>query len=295
MACPQPTYWDYFVSGGTAGKYTVGTRDVKDPVQGSFLLNCSFIAVLASLAWKKTIPALKNHTINLELTEPYTFTFYGNADTPTQKTNGTLPLDANRKLLHAKSDTDTIEIWPALWEKAYYQWLDNLPKETDKPNYCLHTEWQSPVTLMFQLTGRIPFQKISNGITTLNATAAFSEIDSWCSGCPIATYRTIKSPAVAWSYDPMVANPAKVQFSSDTVGPQHTYSLLGVAAKKYIVLRNPYGSGKKEPDPTLVSLYNADALWCSNSINLVNKTDGIFAISTDEFVKYFEGYAWMPL
>jgi hypothetical protein len=294
MACPQPTYFDYFSSGGIAGKYTVGTRDVKDPVQGSYLNNCSFIAVLTSLAWKKTILALQNHTINLTLTEPYTFTFYANVNIPiSQKTNGTLPQDANRKLLHAKSDTDATEIWPALWEKAYYQWLENLPKVTDQPNYCLHTAWQSPITLLLQLTGKTPVQKISNGSTTLNATAAFSEIDSWCSGCPVATYRTIKSPAVAWSYDPNVANPANVQFSSDTIAAQHTYSLLGVAAKKFIVLRNPYGSGKKEP--TLVSLYNADALWCSNNINLVNKTDGIFAISADDFVKYFAGYAWMPI
>jgi hypothetical protein len=296
MACPKPTYFEKFSSGGTAGTYTLETRDVKDPAQGNYLNNCSFIAVLSSLAWKKAIPALKTHTINLPLKDPYTFKFYINETTfISQKTNGTLPQDANRKLLHAKSDTSAIEIWPALWEKAYYQWLDNLPKETDQPDYCLHTEWQSPLTLLRQLTGKIPVQNISNGSSTLDATAVFSDIDSWCNSCPIATYRSIKSPAVAWSYDPIVANPAKVQFSSNTIAAQHTYSLLGVAAENYIVLRNPYGSGKREPDPALVALKNTDALWCSTSINLVYTTDGIFAISADDFVKYFAGYAWMPL
>jgi len=294
MACPQPTYFDYFSSGGVAGKYTVGTRDVKDPAQGNYLDNCSLIAVLASLAWKKTIPALQNHTINGNLTEPYTFTFYSSVNTPaTQQTNGWLPQDANRKLLHAKSDTDATEIWPAVWEKAYYQWVDKLPKVTDKPDYYLHTEWQSAVTLLLQLTGKEPVRKISDGITTLNASTTFSDIYNWCSGCPIdATYRTIKSPAVAWSFDPIIANPAKVQFSLDTIPAKHTYSLLGVAGN-YIVLRNPFGSGKKEP--TGVAVYNKNALWCSNNINLVNLNDGIFAISVDDFVKYFQGYAWMPI
>jgi hypothetical protein len=294
MACQQPTYFDYYSSGGTAGKYTVGTRDVKDPVQGNYLNNCSLIAALASLAWKKSIAALNNHTINKELTEPYTFTFYSSANTPgTQQTNGWLPQDTTRKLLHAKSDTGATETWPALWEKAYYQWIDKLPKITDKPNYCLHTEWQSAITLLLQLTGRDPVWKKSDGRSPLIASNTFTDIYNWCSTCPVdATFRTIKSPAVAWSYDPLVFNPAKVQFSLDTIIARHTYSLLGVSGN-YIVLRNPYGSGKKEP--TAIPVCTTNALWCSNNINLVNINDGIFAILIDDFVKYFEGYAWMPI
>jgi hypothetical protein len=294
MVCPTPTYFDYYSSGGNAGVYTVGTREVKDPAQGDYLCNCSLIAALASLAWKKSIAALKNHTINKNLTEPYTFTFYSAADTPaTQQTNGWLPQDANRKLLHAHSDTDPREIWPALWEKAYYQWIDKLPKITDKPDYRLHTEWQSAITLLLHLTGSYPFYKKSDGMTILNATTTFNDISNWSTVCAIdGTFRSIKSPAVAWSFDPKVVNPANVQFSLDTIPPQHTYSLLGVAGN-YIVLRNPYGSGRKEP--TAIPVRKTDALWCSNNINLVNINDGIFAILVDDFVKYFEGYAWMPI
>lgn len=304
MACPQPTYFEPYASGGTSGKYTVGDRDVKDPAQGIYLNNCSLVAVLASLAWKKGIPALRNHTINKALTDPYTFKFYGNADRPEQKTNGTLPQDTNRKLLHGKSDTSVIEIWPAIWEKAYYQWLDNLTKVTDKPNYCIHTEWQSPVTLLYHLTGRIPFERTSNGSDTLDSATAFSEIVNWCDGCGIASHRTIKTPAVAWTYDPRAANPAGVVFSPTTIEAQHTYSLLGVVGKiddqgkwteKYIVLRNPCGSARGDPTAGSVSLYNTDVLWCNSTINFVYKNDGIFAIGADDFVKYFAGYAWMPL
>ncbi len=295
MACPQPAYWDYLAG----GIYTVTSRDVKDPLQGNYLPNCSLIAVLASLAWKKTIPALQNHTITKELTEPYTFTFYTAANTPvTQKTSGKLPLDANRKLLHAKSDTSATEIWPALWEKAYYQWLS----KKDPPDYCLYQQWQNPETVLLHLTGKNPLKTKSNGISCLVAGTTFSQIYSLCESYARSTINyIIKMPAVAWTFDPAVTNPAKVQFSPTTIAARHTYSLLGVVktgtevTQQYIVLRNPYGTTKRDPASGSVSLYNPGGLWCSQNIYLSDTSDGIFAIRADDFVKYFEGYAWMPL
>jgi hypothetical protein len=96
--------WDYYSSGGTVG--TFGTPEMKDPVQGGYLNNCSLIAAFASLAWKgKIIVQPPGPTIT------YSFQFYP-AVKP-QKTDGKLPLDSMGKLMHAKSDTAT-EIWPAL-------------------------------------------------------------------------------------------------------------------------------------------------------------------------------------
>ena len=71
----------------------------------------------------------------------------------------------------------------------------------------------------------------------------------------LQSHRTTKTPAVAWTYDPRVANPAGVVFSPATIEAQHTYSLLGVVGKidhrkwteKYIVLRNPCGSARGNP------------------------------------------------
>ena len=69
MACEQPNSWDYYSSGGTVG--TFGTPEMKDPVQGRYLNNCSLIAAFASLAWKgKIIVQPPGPTIT------YSFQFY---------------------------------------------------------------------------------------------------------------------------------------------------------------------------------------------------------------------------
>ena len=283
MACPQPTKYDYYASGGTLG--TFGTPEFNDPVQGKYLLNCSLIAAFSSLAWKGKIttqPAGPKIT--------YSFQFYN--PNKLQTVDGMTPLDGSGKLLHAKSDTEN-EIWPALYEKAYYMWLDNINVPSGRPNYCTYAGGQDPVTVLKQLTGRNVSQKPA---TPLVALTAFNNIDAFCVNLVSNTNRVIQSPAVAWTYD----NGA--QYSDNTISAKHTYSLLGVAGKKdaqgnwtdrYVVLRNPYG--KVRGDPTgfpAGSLYTA-ALWSKN-INLGNN-DGIFALRYDLFAQYFAGYAWVLL
>jgi len=280
MVCDDKPTWNYYSSGGTLG--TFGTPEVKDPVQGRFLQNCSLIAAFASLAWKGKI-----------VTQPpgpqitYSFQFYPAA--APQKTDGMLPLDSYANLMHAKSDTLT-EIWPALYEKAYYQWLENLGLDnaSGRPSYCSHIGWQNPGTVLSQLTGMATSSK-----TGLVAETAFSDIDAFCVNLVTNTNRAIKSPAVAWTYD------TGSQYSDTTIIAKHTYSLLGVAGRKnaqgnwterYVVLRNPYG--KERGDPTGLpagSLYTG-ALWCKN-INL-GDNDGLFALKYDLFAQYFAGYAW---
>lgn len=283
--CVQPARWDYYASGGTLG--TFGTPDVKDPVQGKYLTNCSLIAGLASLAWKGKIgiqPPGPQYT--------YSFQFYPAARP--QKTDGMLPLDSYGNIMHAKSDNPT-EIWPALYEKAYYQWLDNLGLDnaSARPNYCSHTEWQSPVTVLSQLTGKEVKQKSCQSA----ADTVFSDInDNLCANFnPVVTNRILKTPALAWTYDPAVYNPNGAVYSETTIAARHTYSLLGVTGvkagttwtKKYIVLRNPHGKSTGDPVMSIDDLFTGS--WCT--INLGDK-DGIFALGINQFVKYFAGYAW---
>jgi hypothetical protein len=283
--CVQPAKWDYYSSGGTLR--TFGTIQVNDPVQGNYLLNCSLIAAFSSLAWKAKIttqPAGPKIT--------YSFQFYN--PNKLQQADGMTPLDANGKLLHAKSDTEN-EIWPALYEKAYYMWLDNINNPSGRPDYCKYAAWQSPVTVLNQLTGKNALQKDCQRDFT-SSDAIFSYInDNLCVNYnPTATNRTLMYPAAAWTYNPKVRNPYGVTFSDTTIAAQHTYSLLGVTGtkagttwtSKYIVLRNPYGKGKG--DPGGVTLYNGN--WCN--INL-GTSDGLFALAVDQFVKYFEGFTWV--
>jgi hypothetical protein len=281
--CVQPAKWDYYSSGGTLG--TFGTPNVGDPVQGAYLKNCSLISAFASLAWKGNVITQPSGPASI-----YTFQFYNPNKTIT--TDGRTPLDAYGKLMHAKSDTST-EIWPALYEKAYYMWLDN-KVDPARPDYCKYTGWQSPVTVLNQLTGKTVSQK---SCLSSSADAIFTEINNWCSNFnPIATNRTIKTPAVAWTYDPTISNPNGAVYSDTTIAAQHTYSLLGVTGvksgttwtQKYIVLRNPYGKGKGDPVMAAGDLYTG-SLWCNFNLGV---NDGLFALRYDLFKKYFDGYAW---
>jgi hypothetical protein len=285
MTCPQPAKYDYYSSGGTLG--TFGTLQFNDPVQGDYLQNCSLIASFASLAWKGKI--------NVQPAGPkitYSFQFYN--PNKQQPADGKTPLDATGKLLHAKSETPT-EIWPALYEKAYYMRLDQINDPSGRPDYCKYAAWQSPVTVLNQLTGMQALQKDCQRDFT-GSDAVFSYInDNLCINYnPIATNRILKYPAVAWTYNPQVRNPHGVTFSATTIAAQHSYSLLGVTGtksgttwtSKYIVLRNPYGKGKG--DPVGVSLYNG--AWCGINLGI---SDGIFALAVDQFVKYFEGFTWV--
>lgn len=275
-----------------SGSGAFGTPpDVKDPVQGGVLKNCSLIAAFASLAWKQKISAQAGPI--------YSFKFYrkdqnNNTVEDVQKADGILPLNTFGNLMHAKSDTPS-KFWPALYEKAYYMWLDNvgLQNLSVRPNYCKYTGTQNPSTVLFQLTGKEPAQK-----SWTNADAVFGEIDLWCDNCGRSpTNRIIKTPAVAWTRD------TGTEYSDTTIVVQHTYSLLGVTGekvnnlwtKKYVVLRNPFGTVRKDPASGSVSVYTAGGLWCSTNIYLNDPNDGIFAISAADFFKYFAGYAWTPI
>lgn len=283
--CVQPAKWDYYSSGGTLG--TFGTIQVSDPAQGIYLQNCSLIAAFASLAWKGQI--------NVQPAGPkitYSFQFYN--PNKLQKADGMTPLDAYGKLMHAKSDTPT-EIWPALYEKAYYMWLDKIDAPSGRPNYCKYTGWQSPVTVLSQLTGKAAIQKDCQR-DFASSDAVFSFInDNLCANYnPVATNRTLKYPAVAWTYDPTIRNPYGLQFSEATIAAKHSYSLLGVTGtksgatwtSKYIVLRNP--NGLRTGDPSGVTLYNGT--WCNMNLGT---SDGLFALAVDQFAKYFEGFTWV--
>jgi len=265
---------------------------VKDPVQGPVLKNCSLIAAFASLAWKARI--------GVQTGSPYTFKFYrtdqnNNVIGDSQKADGILPADSTGKLMHARSD-DPSKYWPALYEKAYYMWLDKvgLDKSDGRPNYCNYTQGQNAITVLFQLTG-YKVENIIKKTSLTDANTVFKDIDLWCTGfARSSTNRIINTPAVAWTRD------TGTQYSDTTIIKEHTYSVLGVTGKKdatgqwtekYIVLRNPFGSIGKDPG---LSLYTPSATWCSTYINLADLNDGIFAISAADFFTYFVGFAWTP-
>ncbi len=155
-----------------------GTPNVRDPVQGTVLKNCSLIAALSSMAWKKKIPVQPI---------PCKFTFYDlNNFAPTNRdSDNYLPYDSSGNIMHATSD-DPSKIWPSLYEKAYYQYLDGVTSATGRPDYCKYTGWQSPVTVLKQLMGMTLYQK---NCLNANSDTVFSDIDNGCQNWDRITQR----------------------------------------------------------------------------------------------------------
>ena len=140
MACTEPS-WQMKC------RSIWNTCNVSDPVQGGVLKNCSFIAGIASLAWKQkiSVQASTVHTLSILLRQANNVT-----NTDPQQTDGIVPICCMQSQMHPT------KIWPAFYEKAYYQWLENprTHQTIGRPNYCKYTAWQNPVTVLNQLTGK---------------------------------------------------------------------------------------------------------------------------------------------
>jgi hypothetical protein len=234
------------------------------------------------MVWKNKIPVQPI---------PCKFTFYdmNNFAPTTVYSDNYLPY-SNGNLMHAYSD-DSTKIWPPLYEKAYYQYLDRCTTATGRPIYCNYTGWQNPVTILKQLMGTTPYQK---NCYNANSDSIFTEIDNWCVNWnPVLTNRTMRTPAVAWT------NSVGAQYSDSTIAKEHSYSLLGVTGtkdsqnnnwtSKYVVLRNPWGKRIGDPAMSTPSGILFSGSWCNMNFG---ENDGLFALSADQFVRYFAGYTW---
>ena len=281
------------------GNYITATgMDAIDPVQSSRLINCSLIAAVASCAWTSKGPWYKNVGANNEVVaNAYNLQFYDyGKKVPAVNPSSKLPQDPPGNLIYAKSATAN-ECWPGIIEKGYYMSRDRILRNIDNDtpdieyyNDPLVNPTNNPPSVLYHLLQTEP-QKRSN---LLNG-ADYKEGMIWADLKGISLGRVpnykIRYPAVAYTFD-------KVQntWKTDTISPKHTYSILGLVdtstaanpASKYIVLRDPRGASAEPalPAPDMLT----QGAWL-NGINFANR-DGIFAIRSDLFPVYFQGYAY---
>jgi Calpain family cysteine protease len=273
-----------------------------DPVQSGLLSNCSLIAAIASCAWVAgTKPAwFKSVTSNAAVAGSYSLQFYDYLKpVPLISPSSKLPQPVQDNLIYAKS-TKSDECWPSIIEKGYYMSRDRILRNIDSD--CPDMEYyndetinptRDPPSVLFQLLNTEPVKrsKVLNG-SDYNESMIWGDIKGIGAG-RIPNLKT-KYPAVAYTYDTKQGN-----WKTDTIPPKHTYSILGVTGtldtarppnwtSKYIVLRDTWGFNN---DPSLSS---PDVLtqgtWLSG-IDFAAK-DGIFALRSDLFPVYFQGYAY---
>ena len=295
------------------------TKSVTNPVQGSYLANCYFIAALASVTW--VTPALIKKTVNKAVPDEDKFSFY-----KSPKTTADL-VSLNEKLPYIKSADGTLlpcysrsnrtnESWPALYEKAYAAWIGKQIKPTNpnEPDYTVICKGD-PFRALEQLTNKSSENSVWNTTAFSDGKAIYDIIQKQNVD---ATGLKTKNPAVAVTYPSYTSAPVPailgdashytIQYNSAQIVANHSYSLLGIYSKNgkyYIVLRNPYGIS--DPDASVAPFLTRQGapssypdMFTSGSwgplTSLGKKLedpDGIFALNAEVFRTHFYKFGWI--
>jgi hypothetical protein len=280
------------------GNYITATMTVFDPVQSTVLDNCNLIAAIASCAWTGKGGWYKN-VADEAVAKSYNLQFYDtNKPVPQVSPSSKLPQNPLGNLIHARSATAN-ECWPGIIEKGYYMSRDRILRDIDSDNPDIeyyNNELVNPTndapTVLYHLLNVIAEKR-----SKLLYGSDYTEAMIWSNLKQISAGRVpnfkIKYPAVAYTF-----TKAQDDWKTDTISPRHTYSILGLIdnttippkdpLSKYIVLRDPRGAGG-EPSLLPPAMLTAGA-WL-NSIDFA-KRDGIFALRSDLFPTYFQGYAY---
>ena len=262
------------------GTFFNETAEFFDPVQGA-VANCYFIAALASVAW--ATPYRIQHLTRATGQGQDQFTnlikFYkpdsnGALDKEIEVTD-TVPVNSTTGGFIYCRSSESGEIWPAVYEKAFAKWETGTT--TDHPDITA-TGWGDCIFATAQLNGGKRFYYGNSGLT---GSQLWDLVRSNSMG-----KRTF-NPMTCWTYG---TAPAGLSYSDANIVGSHCYSVLGwdyYCGKKYIVLRNPWGSTEATVGTRsgVVAMY--DISWW-RPIELANP-DGTFAIEADSFQQYFAG------
>lgn len=259
------------------GEFFEEGAEYSDPVQG-VLGDCYLIAALCAVAW-----ARPNFIFHRERTtgpgqEQFVdpIDFYSGGTKTIEVTELMPVLKSTHAWIYARS-SESGEIWPAVFEKAYAKWKTNEP--TDEPDY-------NPIA------GGWPVQattELTNLIGTTKTCADLFADDIWTSvRSNSLSYRTI-NPMTAWTF---CQTPSPVDYNGTGIYAYHAYTILGWAYVnniKYIVLRNPWGQNVSVINGLTGNWSAIDqTFWRTVPLN----SAGVFAIPADTFKKYYWQFGW---
>jgi hypothetical protein len=262
------------------GTFFNETAEFFDPVQGA-VANCYYIAALSSVAW--ATPYQIKHLTRATGQGQDQFTnlirFYnpdsnGQVDKEIEVTD-TVPVNsATGNFIYCRS-SESGEIWPAVYEKAFAKLETGTT--TDHPDITA-TGWGDCVYATAQLNGASRYYYGNDGLTG---------DELWDLVRSNSMSKRTFNPMTCWTYG---SAPEGLSYSDANIVGSHCYSVLGwdyYCGKKYIVLRNPWGSTEATVGTRsgVVTMY--DISWW-RPIELANP-DGTFAIEANSFKQYFAG------
>jgi hypothetical protein len=263
--------------------------EMTDPVQGA-LGDCYFIAALSSVAWARPyIIAQRNRATGAgqqQFVDMVEF-FSGGKWIKVEVTELLPVVTPGNNLIYARS-SETGEIWPGVYEKAFAKWRTN--HTGDQPQYD-PIAGGDPVAALQQLTG----------LTTVyvdNASVTTDQI--WQKILGNCFNKKTFNPMVAFTYNSAAEAPTPINYDNAHIAACHAYSILGwsqVNNQNYIVLRNPWGTYEATLNVTGGTWtawdqpYNGGSgFW--RSIPMATD-EGIFALRVDTFKNYFAGFGWV--
>jgi hypothetical protein len=270
------------------GDFFEEATEMTDPVQGA-LGDCYFIAALSSVAWAR--PYVIAHRNRATGVGQQQFTdmvqFYKGTKPEMVEVTELLPMQSPANTYIYARSSESGEIWPAVYEKAYAKWRTN---DTDDTPAYAPIAGGDPVAAMSQLTGLTAHYQWNS---SLPAHDIWQKIRA-----NSISYKTF-NPMVAWTYG---SSPSPdVNYSSAHLAANHAYSILGwgyANSQEYIILRNPWGTYEatlNAPNITWVAwdqpYYGAGkGNWRPIQLSTV---DGIFGLRSDTFKSYFAGFGWV--
>lgn len=270
---PPVTYW------GDNGAFFNEAAEFSDPIQGN-VANCYLIAAMSAVAWSQ--PYRIRHLTRATGTGQQQFVnklqLFSSSSLASSEVEVTdaIPLRySNGRPMYARSSEDG-ETWPSILEKAYAKWESGHAGDT--PN-IESTAWGSGSRACSELTGLGKWSV---------ATAGTSADDLWSLVRQNSLSGRTFNPMTAGTYGSGESSPDKVVYADANLVASHVYTVLGWDyrnGKKYIILRNPWGSTEATQGSLggTVSFY--DISWW-RSISLM-EPDGVFGLEMSVFKSYF--------
>jgi Calpain family cysteine protease len=252
--------------------------EFSDPVQGG-LADCWLIAAMAAVAWARPYTILQRNRATGTADEDFVDEIdVHNDDGTTTKIEVTERINvvsSNHGYQWARS-SETGEIWPAVYEKAFAKWRSN--NHTDRPDMTA-LNYGDCVDASLNLTGLAKTYYGNDGMAAH---------DIWQTvRANSLSYKTV-NPMTCWTYG---TPPAGVDYVTANIVGNHCYTILGwdyASGTEYVVLRNPWGWKEATLDVLTTATWSAydGSFWRGVALN----TGGVFAIKATTFKQYFAGF-----
>lgn len=263
------------------GVFFKETAEFFDPIQGA-VADCYLIAGMSAVAWAHSDQIVQRTRATGEGQQAFVdlIDFYTNGSTDRIEVSEKLPV-RNGSLIYARS-SESGEIWPGVYEKAYAAWKTGT--SSDKPKIT-DIAFGDPVRATDELSGgsRSYYATKNNSANTLWDRVRANSL----------SYKTF-NPGVAWTYSSASAAPDTINYANANIVANHAYTILGWDydnGTRYIVARNPWGR-------TEATIGRMSGVWTPydesfwRRINLPD-VDGTFAIDASTFKKYFAGLGFV--